>query len=251
MIEVHHLVKSYGKGSTARRAVDDISFAVVEGSFFALLGGNGAGKTTTVRCMCGLLSPDGGKICYPTETGVCAPREYRSYLGLSPQENAIGTGLTVEENLTLLGELYQLPKVTDSVSEMLHLFGLTAERQKRGKDLSGGLGRRLSIAMALLSRPRVLFLDEPTLGLDVLARRELWEILRSLKGNTTVIMTTHYMEEAQVLADRIAVMDKGKLCAIGTLPELRESIGLPTDASLEDVFIRLTTPLAGGKIHEK
>ncbi len=239
MLEVRHLVKSYGKAS-GRRAVDDVSFVVEEGSFFALLGSNGAGKTTTVRCMCGLLSPDGGEVRISTEDGVRSPAACGSILGLSPQENAVGMGLTVTENLRLMGRLYQVPDTDERVEELLVRFGLTEERHKRGKALSGGLGRRLSIAMALFSRPRILFLDEPTLGLDVLARRELWEILRSLRGNTTVVMTTHYMEEAQALADTIAVMDRGRLLAMGTLDALRLCAGLPGDASLEDVFVQLT-----------
>ncbi len=237
MIEVCGLVKSYGKHA---RAVDGVSFAVEAGSFFALLGSNGAGKTTLVRCMCGLLQPDGGEVRIAAEEGTRAPADCRSILGLSPQENAVGMGLTVEENLRLMGRLYRVPDLEGRVEELLVRFGLTKERHKRGKALSGGLGRRLSIAMALLSRPRILFLDEPTLGLDVLARRELWELLRSLRGNTTVVMTTHYMEEAQALADRIAVMDRGKLLSLGTLDQLREKAGLSTDASLEDVFVQLT-----------
>ncbi len=237
MLEVCGLVKRYGKQSPA---VDGVSFTVEEGAFFALLGSNGAGKTTLVRCMCGLLQPDGGEVRISTQEGVRSPLACRSILGLSPQENAVGMGLTVEENLRLMGRLYRVPDLEGRVEALLVRFGLTKERHKRGKALSGGLGRRLSIAMALLSRPRILFLDEPTLGLDVLARRELWELLRSLRGNTTVVMTTHYMEEAQALADKIALMDRGKLLSLGTLDQLRMRAGLSGDASLEDVFVQLT-----------
>ncbi len=240
MMEVRHLVKCYGKGTKAKRAVDDVSFTVEEGSFFALLGSNGAGKTTAVRCMCGLLTPDSGEILAAYQGQMVPPERCRGILGLSPQENAVGNGLTVAENLRLMGELYQVPGREERLEELLVRFGLTEERHKRGKALSGGLGRRLSIAMALFSRPRILFLDEPTLGLDVLARRELWDILRQLKGNTTVVLTTHYMEEAQALADKIAVMDKGKLLALGELSLLQKEAGLGADASLEEVFVALT-----------
>ena len=234
-ITIRHLIKKYG----TKTAVDDISFDVEAGSVFALLGSNGAGKTTTVKCLCGLMEPDGGEIGYLTETGIRTPKDSRELFGLSPQENAVGMHLTVEENLRLMGKIYGVPDIPERTEQVLAQFGLTEERHTRGKALSGGMGRRLSIAMALFSRPKVLFLDEPTLGLDVLARRELWKIVQSLRGKTTVLLTTHYMEEAQALADRIAVMRRGKIAAIGTLEELREQSELGETASLEDIFVQI------------
>jgi len=234
-ITIRHLTKRYG----TRTAVDDISFTVEAGSVFALLGANGAGKTTTVKCLCGLMEPDAGQILYTTETGHRAPKDCRAFFGLSPQENAVGMHLTVEENLRLMGKIYGVPHIPERTEQVLTQFGLAEERHTRGKALSGGMGRRLSIAMALFSSPKVLFLDEPTLGLDVLARRELWKIVLSLKGQTTVLLTTHYMEEAQALADRIAVMRQGKIAALGTLTELREQSGLGDGASLEEIFVQI------------
>ena len=234
-ITVRHLTKKYG----TRTAVDDISFSVDAGSVFALLGSNGAGKTTTVKCLCGLAEPDAGEIGYAAETGLLPPKDCRERFGLSPQENAVGMHLTVEENLRLMGKLYGVPDIPERLEQVLTQFGLEGERRTRGKALSGGMGRRLSIAMALFSRPKVLFLDEPTLGLDVLARRELWKIVESLKGHTTMLLTTHYMEEAQALADRIAILRKGKIAASGTLEELRAQSGLGSTASLEDIFVQI------------
>ena len=234
-ITVRHLTKKYG----TKTAVDDISFDVEAGTVFALLGTNGAGKTTAVKCLCGLTEPDAGEIGYDTETGLRAPMDCREHFGLSPQENAVGMHLTVEENLRLMGKIYGVPHSPERTEQVLAQFGLTEERRTRGKALSGGMGRRLSIAMALFSRPKVLFLDEPTLGLDVLARRELWKIVQSLRGETTVLLTTHYMEEAQALADRIAVMRQGKIAALGTLTELREQSGLGDGASLEEIFVQI------------
>ena len=234
-ITVRHLTKKYG----TKTAVDDISFDVEAGTVFALLGTNGAGKTTAVKCLCGLTEPDAGEIGYDTETGLRAPMDCREHFGLSPQENAVGMHLTVEENLRLMGKIYGVPHIPERTEQVLAQFGLTEERRTRGKALSGGMGRRLSIAMALFSRPKVLFLDEPTLGLDVLARRELWKIVQSLRGETTVLLTTHYMEEAQALADRIAVMRQGKIAALGTLTELREQSGLGDGASLEEIFVQI------------
>ena len=220
-ITVRHLTKKYG----TKTAVDDISFDVEAGTVFALLGTNGAGKTTAVKCLCGLTEPDAGEIGYDTETGLRAPKDCREHFGLSPQENAVGMHLTVEENLRLMGKIYGVPHIPERTEQVLAQFGLTEERRTRGKALSGGMGRRLSIAMALFSRPKVLFLDEPTLGLDVIARQDLWEVIRSLKGRITIVLTTHYMEEAETLSDRIGIMKNGKLLAVGTAAELKEKAG--------------------------
>jgi len=220
-ITIRHLTKKYG----TKTAVNDISFDVEAGSVFALLGTNGAGKTTTVKCLCGLTEPDDGEIRYDTENGLCAPKDCRELFGLSPQENAVGMHLTVEENLRLMGKIYGVPDIPERTEQVLAQFGLAEERRTRGKALSGGMGRRLSIAMAMVSSPAVLFLDEPTLGLDVIARRELWEVIRSLKGKATIILTTHYMEEAEALSDRIGVMKNGRLLAAGTAEELKKQAG--------------------------
>lgn len=233
ILTVSHLTKCYG----SRRAVDDVSFALPRGSVFALLGSNGAGKTTAVRCMCGLLPPDQGEIRIQTAAGASAPEQCREMFGLSPQENAVGGQLTVEENLRLMGHLYGTTDTEARLEEMLVTFGLEKERRTKGKALSGGMGRRLSIAMALFSRPQILFLDEPTLGLDVLSRRSLWQTIRALEGQTTILLTTHYLEEAQALAHQIALMKEGKIIVQGTMDQLRAAAGMP-DASLEDIFVR-------------
>lgn len=161
-------------------------------------------------------------------------------LGFSPQETSTAGNLTVEENLLFMAELYGIDSVKSRAAELIGQLGLTEYRHKRSKNLSGGLRRRLSIGMAIITEPQILFLDEPTLGLDVLARRELWRFLTELreKKNLTILLTTHYMEEAEVLSDRIGVMTDGLMCAVGTLDELRNTVGLPADARLEDVFVQ-------------
>ena len=219
-------------------AVDGLNLTVRQGELFALLGVNGAGKTTTIRMLCGLLAPPGGDALVMGKSILRDPAGVKAVIGVSPQETAVGLHLTVRENLMLMAGLHGFDKAqcrqkTESMLSRLHL---DEAADKRAKTLSGGWMRRLSIAMALISEPQILFLDEPTLGLDVLIRRELWQVIRELKGKSTVILTTHYLEEAEALSDRIGIMAHGRLTALGTAEELKAQAGA---GSFEDAFITL------------
>ncbi len=223
----------------ARTAVDRLELTIPHGEFFALLGQNGAGKTTTIRMLAGLLAPSGGDALMMGKSIVRDAAAAKARCNLSPQETAVAQNLTVRENLVLIARLYGAGKAEAAAQaeHMLGEFGLAERAGDRAKSLSGGMQRRLSIAMALITGPDVLFLDEPTLGLDVRARRELWRQLSALKGRVTVVLTTHYLEEAEALSDRIGVMHEGKLRAIGTPAELCAETGA---ASFEDAFLALT-----------
>ncbi len=226
-----NLTKSFG----SVKAVDNLTFSVESGTVFSLLGVNGAGKTTAIRMLTGLLTPDSGtaELCgYPMGSA-----EAKSCIGLSPQETSTAPNLTVSENLTMTAAIYGLDHPKDAVCEIMESLSLTDHRNQYAKHLSGGLRRRLSIGMGIIHRPKILFLDEPTLGLDVLARRELWELVNRLRQSMTILLTTHYMEEAEALSDRIAVMSCGKLRASGTLDDLRSMTGLD---SLEDIFVSIS-----------
>ena len=214
--------------------MDELSLAIEEGELFSLLGVNGAGKTTTIRMLTGLLPPDGGE-AYLLGRSIS---QARGFTAVSPQESAIAPNLTVAENLRLMAGLYSMdPSQTkERIPALLSAFGLDEWAKNRAKTLSGGWQRRLSIAMALVTDPKILFLDEPTLGLDVLARRELWAIVQSLKGRVTIVLTTHYMEEAEALSDRVGIMAKGTLRAVGTPAELTFKTGAK---NFEDAFIRI------------
>lgn len=240
-ITVRGLTKSFGE----TKAVRSVSFDVREGEVFSLLGVNGAGKTTTIRMLTGLLDADEGKAeLFGNPAG---SQEAKRVLGFSPQETSTAGNLTAEENLAFMAELYGMDSVKSRVKKLTAQLGLTEHARKRSKNLSGGLRRRLSIGMAIITEPRILFLDEPTLGLDVLARRELWRFLTDLKisRNLTILLTTHYMEEAEALSDRIGIMTNGTMQAIGTLDELRKTADLSADARLEDVFVKLSEGRCG------
>lgn len=233
-IETKNLTKRFG----AVTAVDALDLTVREGELFALLGVNGAGKTTTIKMLSGLLKPTDGTarlLGYDLDSELSA---IKPLLAVSPQETAIAPNLTVRENLELIAGIYG--SAPERVRQMIDELGLQEAVKFKAKSLSGGWQRRLSIAMALVSDPKLLFLDEPTLGLDVLARRELWKIIEGLKGKVTVILTTHYMEEAEQLSDRVGVMNKGRLIMTGTPRELMDAAG--TD-DFEEAFVRL----AGGE----
>ena len=232
-IEVMNLRKRYG----AVRAVDGASFAVAQGEIFALLGTNGAGKSTLVRMLAGLTPPDGGDALLLGRSVARERAAVRALTGISPQESAVAPRLTVRENLELMAGLNGLPR--GRAAETLMECGLREAAGRHAGALSGGWQRRLSIAMALVARPRVLFLDEPTLGLDVPARRELWRLIEGLRARATVVLTTHYMEEAEALADRVGVLRAGRLAALGTAGELKELAGA---ASFEDAFLKLAVP---------
>ena len=231
-IEILHLTKRFGNLT----AVNDLTLSIRKGEVFSLLGVNGAGKTTTLRMLCGIITPDEGSITVLGHTS--GSPEAKSLLGISPQETAVAENLTARENLELMARIYGMDKTAarQAAENMIHEMSLSGIADRRAGKLSGGWQRRLSIAMALIAGPEILILDEPTLGLDVLARRELWEAVRSLRGKTTILLTTHYLEEAEALSDRIAVMNCGMLRAVGTAAELMQQSG---SASFEDAFVAL------------
>ena len=219
-------------------AVDSLSLRIEQGELFSLLGVNGAGKTTTIKMLCGLTEPTGGDALLH---GLSIRRELagvKPLIAVSPQETAVAPGLSVQENLALICGVHGFAKEKRiaKIAEVTELLGLEEVLSRKAGKLSGGWQRRLSIAMALISEPQILFLDEPTLGLDVLARSELWELIRTLKGRVTIILTTHYMEEAEALSDRIAIMAKGKLLICGTPEEIKASAGAD---SIEKAFITI------------
>ncbi len=237
--------KSLTKKYKEKTAVDALDLTVEEGELFALLGVNGAGKTTTIRMLTCLSKPTAGEAYICGHNTLTESTAVKALVGISPQDTAVAENLTVRENLELSAKIYGFSKEKTKrrVEEMTKLFNLTDVLDSRAKTLSGGWKRKASIAMALISEPKVLFLDEPTLGLDVLARRELWSAVESLKGKITVILTTHYMEEAEQLSDRIAIMTGGKIRAIGTLKELERISG---ETGLENAFVKIAENAAGG-----
>ena len=233
-IEMKELRKEFGD----KVAVKDLSLQIPEGCLFAMLGVNGAGKTTTIRMLTGLSQPTAGEAVVMGYRISEDMDEIKKLVNLSPQETSIAPNLTVRENLEFIAGIYGFDKekVKQKTDEMIEQFHLKEVEKTRAKTLSGGWQRKLSIAMALITEPKILFLDEPTLGLDVLARRELWREIEKLKGRITMILTTHYMEEAEALSDEIAVMVKGELKAVGTLEKLKRLTG--TD-KLEDAFVKI------------
>lgn len=224
-------------------AVDGLNLTVRQGELLSLLGVNGAGKTTTIKMLSCLTRPDGGDAFLNGKSILSASAEVKKIIGVSPQETAVAPGLTVEENLRLMCGVHGLSKEKGAakIAELAAKLGLETVMKKKAGKLSGGWQRRLSIAMALVSEPQILFLDEPTLGLDVLARSELWDIIRELKGEVTVILTTHYMEEAQALSDRVAIMKAGKLLVCDTAENIKKAAG--TD-DFEQAFIRIVKGVA-------
>ena len=218
--------------------MDSLSLTIEQGELFSLLGVNGAGKTTTIKMLCGLTAPTGGDAFLQGKSICKEPAAVKSLIAVSPQETAVARGLSVLENLELICGVHGFSKEKRSakIAEVTALLGLDEVLHRKAGKLSGGWQRRLSIAMALISEPEILFLDEPTLGLDVLARSDLWDIIRDLKGKVTIILTTHYMEEAEALSDRIAIMARGKLLICGTPDEIKTSAGA---ASIEQAFVTI------------
>lgn len=219
-------------------AVDGLDLTIAQGELFSLLGVNGAGKTTTIKMLCCLTRPTSGDAFLQGNSIVKNPEAVKALIGVSPQETAVAPNLSVRENLELMCGVhgFSREKIREKTRELAERLGLTSVLRKKAGKLSGGWQRRLSIAMALISDPEILFLDEPTLGLDVIARSELWEVIRSLKGKSTIVLTTHYMEEAESLSDRIGIMRDGKLLALGTAEELKARAG--TD-KFEDAFVSI------------
>lgn len=219
-------------------AVDSLCLTVQTGELFSLLGVNGAGKTTTIKMLSCLTAPTSGDAWLMGKSIRQEPVRVKERIAVSPQETAIAPGLSVYENLALMCGIfgYKKEKRAQKIKEMTEQFSLSAVLEKKAGKLSGGWKRRVSIAMALIGEPEILFLDEPTLGLDVLARRELWDSIRALKGKTTVVLTTHYMEEAEALSDRIGIMKDGRLLVADTAGEIKRKAG--TD-SFEEAFVRI------------
>lgn len=218
-------------------AVNNISFNVKEGEIFGVLGLNGAGKTTTIKMMSGLTRPTSGNIKVFDYDIYKDINKIKSIIGVSPQESAIANNLTVKENIELMASLYfkDKVKIKDNTERVINNLGLENYINRRAKTLSGGYKRRLSIAMALVTNPRILFLDEPTLGLDVINRHELWNVINNLKGKVTIILTSHYMEEISALVDDIAIMKNGKILMINNLENILKSTNTN---SLEEAFIK-------------
>ena len=219
-------------------AVDNLSLCVQQGELFSLLGVNGAGKTTTIKMLCCLTQPTAGQAYLLGKSILKDAAAVKSMIAVSPQETAVAPGLSVRENLELICGVHGFgkEKKNQKIAELTELLGLDTVISKKAGKLSGGWQRRLSIAMALISQPQILFLDEPTLGLDVIARSELWDLIRSLKGKVTIILTTHYMEEAEALSDRIAIMKDGKLLVCDTAEKIKEIAGAER---FEDAFVRI------------
>ena len=219
-------------------AVNNLNMEVKQGELYALLGINGAGKTTTIKMLSCLTTPTSGEAYLNEKSVVKDVNEVKKIIGVSPQETAIAPNLSVKENLELMCGIYGFSKekIKIKVAELMEQFELNSIEKKKAGKLSGGWQRRLSIAMALIGEPEILFLDEPTLGLDVIARSELWDTIRTLKGKITIILTTHYMEEAEALSDRIGIMKNGKLLVVGTAEELKEKANCD---KFEEAFVKL------------
>ena len=219
-------------------AVDHLTLSVSQGELFSLLGVNGAGKTTTIKMLSCLTQPTEGDAFLMGKSIRTEAAAVKSLIAVSPQETAVAPGLTVRENLELMCGVHGFPKEkrTGKIQELTQPLGLERVMNRKAGKLSGGWQRRLSIAMALISEPEILFLDDPTLGLDVIARSDLWDMIRSLKGRITIILTTHYMEEAEALSDRIAIMKDGKLLICDTAANIKATAG--TD-NFEQAFIQI------------
>ena len=230
-IVIDGLKKEYGK----RAAVKAISLNVEQGTLFSLLGVNGAGKTTTIKMLTGLTRPTSGEAYVMGRSINTELAKVKKLVSVSPQETAVAPNLTVRENLEFIAGIYGIDRkhAKEKTDELVREFSMEEVEKSKAKTLSGGWQRRLSIAMALITEPKILFLDEPTLGLDVIARRELWQIINSVKKN---VLTTHYMEEAEKLSDKVAVMVKGEVKAVGTVSELLQRTG---KQNLEEAFVSI------------
>ena len=233
-IKTNNLSKNYKDIN----AVDSLNLEIRKGELFALLGVNGAGKTTLIKTLCCLTKPTYGDALVGGHSILTQSALIKPIIGISPQETAVAPNLTTRENLELICGIhgFSKEKTQAKIKELTNQLFLGDVLTRKAGKLSGGWQRRLSIAMALISEPEILFLDEPTLGLDVIARSELWDIIRSLKGKTTIILTTHYMEEAESLSDRIGIMASGKLLALGTADELKAQAGAER---FEDAFVSI------------
>ena len=233
-IKIEKLTKKYKDTVT----VDNLSLAVEKGELFSLLGVNGAGKTTTIKMLSCITSPDSGDAFLNGNSIKTDASKVKSIIAVSPQETAVAPNLTVKENLELICGIHGFSKAEtgEKIQNQIKLLSLESVIHKKAGKLSGGYKRRLSIAMALISNPEILFLDEPTLGLDVLSRADLWDIIRELKGKITIVLTTHYMEEAEALSDRIAIMKDGKLLVCNTSQKIKE---IAETNNFEEAFVKI------------
>ncbi len=236
-IELTNIVKKY-KDKTV---VNNINLNIKEGELFSLLGTNGAGKTTTIKMISTLIKQNSGTIKVLGYDTIKDYKIIRNKINVSPQETAVAMNLTVYENLDFMANVYQIENKKDKIDNLIKTFKLEEVLKQKAKTLSGGYMRKLSIAISLINDPKILFLDKPTLGLDVLSRKELWNTINTLKGKITIILTTHYMEEAESLSDRVAIMNKGNIIEIGTPKEI---ISKTKTKNMEDAFVSLIT---GGK----
>lgn len=239
-IEIKDLQKKFG----GKTAVDGLNLTVGKGELFGLLGVNGAGKTTTIRMLSGLTKPTSGDALLMGNSVTENPAAVKKIISISTQETAVAPNLTVRENLEFIAEIYGVKDAKSAADKIIEEFSLGETENARTKPLSGGWQRKVSIAMALITSPQILFLDEPTLGLDVLARRELWGVIEKLKTKMTIILTTHYLEEAEALCDRIAIMTGGKLRAMGTAEELKQLAGKD---NFEDAFVAIAENAGKGE----
>lgn len=237
-IETQKLTKTFKE----KTAVNGIDLKINEGELFALLGTNGAGKTTTIKMLSTLILPTDGEVKIEGLDIIKDRQRIKEILNVSPQETAIAPNLSVKENLEFMAGVYQIPNKEEKINELVKMFKLEEVLKQKAKTLSGGWQRKVSIAIALINEPEILFLDEPTLGLDVIARKELWNVIEKLKGKITIILTTHYMEEAERLSDRIGIMAKGNLIDVGTAEELIKRSG---EKNFEDAFVKIAT---GGEL---
>jgi ABC-2 type transport system ATP-binding protein len=233
-IDTSNLTKKFKE----KTAVNGINLKINEGELFALLGTNGAGKTTTIKMLSTLILPTTGEIKINGLDIIKDRQKIKEILNMSPQETAIAPNLSVKENLEFMAGVYQIKNKQEKIDELVKLFKLEEVLKQKAKTLSGGWQRRVSIAISLINEPKILFLDEPTLGLDVLARKELWSVIEKLKGKITIILTTHYMEEAENLSDRIGILSNGNLIDVGTAEELIKKAGTK---NFEDAFVKIAT----------
>ena len=221
-------------------ALNELSLTVPKGELFGLLGPNGAGKTTAINILCGILKPTSGSVTVGGYNVIREPEKVKTLIGVCPQDTAVFPYLTGRENIQFFGDLHLLTKenLSQSAATLLDKMGLSEDADRRVDKYSGGMRRRVNLAMALVHDPDIAFLDEPTVAMDPQSRRAVWEFIKELKGrNKTVILTTHYMEEAEELCDRVGIIDYGKLIALGSPRELKEKFAV---ANLEEVFIELT-----------
>ena len=235
IISIENLTKRY----KSKVALDNISLEIKEGELFALLGVNGAGKSTLIKILSGLSKKSSGKVVIDGKDIEKDIDKIKGIIGISPQDTAVAGNLTVKENLEFFANIYGKSETVD-LEELTKKFGFGEVLNQRARTLSGGYKRRLSIAIALIPKPKILFLDEPTLGLDIFSRRELWKIIEELKKSTTIILTSHYLEEIENLCDRVAILSKGHLLTIGAVEEIKQSADAST---FEEAFIKLL----GGK----